>query len=928
MERGTARTRSRNASRSAASSSRSATSSARSSGVFVDRDATPLAGGPDSSSSYLYPNRFNPSLRSVGSRSSLSEQFATTRKEYEFGFDDAMSFVAQSEFEDGEDGDGMADDDDTLTTLGHSHGIVVVPPVAEGPGEAAAATAGVEQTVVKRVPRTHYELLSLPEEGNVTAADIRRAYFRLYAILRSPKIPAQYREAAKCYFADVQVAFETLIGGDSREEYHFAVVDEENETTTDDDDRDHEEEKSTPSSKRTNTRFVKRLRRQQEQGSTELGVQMDAQPLISQNQNAFHHRQALPAGLCLTQTFTTGLPAVSRLVQPQVRRAYQALKPPLDSEDHHEDEDSEIYCTPPTVTLTSSVFATNSRSAWLPPATVISQQQNIIPDVFPKDRPLQWYSTYLSPLLNLKFRQELFLRKAGLSEVALKRTLPDAVVELETDTMNAVSVTARASHSVRLEGDEHPSVDQPVHVEASVSVNRSWLARSYATRLGLAIHKKLSPNSGTVFACADSGTSALWEKLSPVAFWENHAPENDGTAASWRAYMDNLTKFMGQGLMPYYYSPPTAEVGYKFSGVGDEVVGMTSGRPFTKQARSGLRRLNDDIDLVDAGNGGSWTISGAVTSGGVAGYLRYGRDMFTRRSPSPRLRETPKSLSGWKRNLGFRMEAELTTQKMKNDIVFGGPKWAKSEISHLAIRGIKKIGKSSRVGLELGVSSVSNSVVLSIYLSRRSNQRLILPVMLFRDHPLVNQRFPTSCTKVLFWTAFLPALGLAAADYIISRSLAEVSDPKSKKKAKRAALQGKAARDLHLQRQTAQRRAEADDLVGMLIQPILHRQKLQREDGGLVILAAKYGVLLDPASASSPTPNWAAPEEVADVTVAMAALVDDEGQLRIPEGLRKSRLVGFWDPKPGRTKWLVVRYIYGGQEATKAVAGREEFRLP
>lgn len=943
----TARTRSRNA-------SRSAPSSALSSGAVADRDATPSAAGPDASSSlsssYFYPNRFNPSLHSVGSRVSLSEQFATTRKEYEFGFDDAASFVAQSEseYDEGEEAQAEQDDDgedDTLTTLGSFDSVVIVPPVTDGAGHPVDGVR--EQTVVDRVPRTHYELLCLPDEGVVTQGDTRRAYFRLYAMLHSSNLPLQYREAAKGYFSDVQVAFETLIGEKSRFEYDTALVDGEGEDEADSehdggDGGDGEDDKKIPG-RRTSPRFVKRLRRQQEQGVTELGVQMDAQPLFSQHRKAFRHRQALPAGFCLTQTSTLSLPSVSRSLQPGVRRIYQALNPAAEARGDREDEDLELYCTPPTVTMAASVFATNARSAWLPPATVLSQQQNIIPDVFPKDRPLQWYSTYLSPLLNLRLRQELFLREPGLSEVALKRTLPDAVVELETDTMNAVSMTARVSHSLGLEGDGNQDVDEPVHVEASMSANRSWLARSYATRLGLAIHKKLSPDGGTVFACADSGTSSLWEQPSPVAFWDSQGPEHDSTGASWRAYMDNLAKFLGQGLMPYYYSPPTVEIGYRSTNSGDEPLGMASGRPFTKQARRGLRRLHDDVNLFDSGKGGSWTISGAVTVAGVAGYVRYGRDLFASCSSYPGPEEAPEASSNRTEHLGFRMEAELTTQKMKNGIVLSGPQWARSEISHLAVRCLKKIGKSSTVGLELGVSSASNSIVLSVYLSRSNSQRLVLPVMLFRDNPLVSQRFSTSHTRLLFWTAFLPALGLAAIDYLASRSRAEASSAKrssgsNSKKQKKARRAQARVRD-HLERRIAQRRAEADDLAAMFASPVVHRQRCQREDGGLVILEAKYGVVrVDRGSVSSKktttmttttTPHqWASPEEVADVTVAVAALVEDEGRLYIPEGLRKSNLLGFWDPKPGRTKWLVVRYMYGGREVTRAVGGRGELRLP
>jgi DnaJ family protein C protein 11 len=69
------------------------------------------------------------------------------------------------------------------------------------------------------------------------------------------------------------------------------------------------------------------------------------------------------------------------------------------------------------------------------------------------------------------------------------------------------------------------------------------------------------------------------------------------------------------------------------------------------------------------------------------------------------------------------------------------------------------------------------------------------------------------------------------------------------------------------------------------------------------------------------------------VTIAVAALVgdhdeDDGGRLVIPAGLRKSRLLGFWDPAPGRTKVLRVRYLWRGEEREVEVCGREELRLP
>jgi DnaJ family protein C protein 11 len=83
----------------------------------------------------------------------------------------------------------------------------------------------------------------------------------------------------------------------------------------------------------------------------------------------------------------------------------------------------------------------------------------------------------------------------------------------------------------------------------------------------------------------------------------------------------------------------------------------------------------------------------------------------------------------------------------------------------------------------------------------------------------------------------------------------------------------------------------------------------------LVILSAKYSV------------SGAPPDEIADVTVAVAALVAG-GQLLIPKGLRKSHLLGFWDPAPLTTKVLLVRYLYQGKENSVEVSGRDELRLP
>ncbi len=185
-------------------------------------------------------------------------------------------------------------------------------------------------------------------------------------------------------------------------------------------------------------------------------------------------------------------------------------------------------------------------------------------------------------------------------------------------------------------------------------------------------------------------------------------------------------------------------------------------------------------------------------------------------------------------------------------------------------------------------------------------------------------------------------------------------------------------------------RAEADELT-MVLAAAVDAQRLVEQrildaastasakKNKLVILSAKYGVALadDPddggggdrrhdihmsglgSAATLPPPvtamasrnGWAPDYEVADVTVAVSALVmtdsDDSRDggcdyLLIPGGLRKSRLLGFWDPAPGYGGWrhrhrdgttqgkkvLHVRYLWQGQERIAEAGDCEELRLP
>ncbi|KAK2063399.1 hypothetical protein LY76DRAFT_612920 [Colletotrichum caudatum] len=199
---------------------------------------------------------------------------------------------------------------------------------------------------------------------------------------------------------------------------------------------------------------------------------------------------------------------------------------------------------------------------------------------------------------------------------------------------------------------------------------------------------------------------------------------------------------------------------------------------------------------------------------------------------------------------------------------------------YVAVRNLWAVGRFSRLGLELGVSP--HSVHLSLYWSRLG-QRLSIPVLL-------SPRDACHGPSLLFYASVAPL--------------------------PRRARPPAAGADL--QAYVARKRAAADDVASLLAGAVEARQRAERQRGGLVVLSAKFGV--------KDGGGWAA-EEVADVTLAVAALVED-GRLRIPAGVRKGSLLGFWDPAPLRRKALHVRYLWRGREGTVEVMGRDELVLP
>jgi DnaJ homolog subfamily C member 11 len=318
-------------------------------------------------------------------------------------------------------------------------------------------------------------------------------------------------------------------------------------------------------------------------------------------------------------------------------------------------------------------------------------------------------------------------------------------------------------------------------------------------------------------------------------------------------------------------STPSIEVGYSTSPCERAALSRFLESPHGESGMAGL-----DLELSSPIPAGSWTVAAAASSNSISGYLRYGRDLISSTPPSHILQ----------RRGDARVEVELCSNSLLD--------------RYLAFRNLWNVGRYSKLGLEVGMSIYNFHV--SLYWSRQ-NQRISIPF-------LVSPRAYLS-SEVVFWAGVVPFVAMAGLELFKLRSKASNRNRKFAELKKRG-----------LAEYITRKRQEADELAAVLADPVEVRQRMERQNGGLVILSAKFGVKAAGASGN----GWGA-EEVADVTIAVAALVEG-GKLVIPRGVRKASILGFWDPAPTRKKVLHIRYLCNGKENTVEVFGKDELFLP
>lgn len=786
-------------------------------------------------------------LRARSSRFSLNDQFAATRQEYELWDDDASS-IYDRVTNASEAGDADTTTDRILVSSADGFGVVY---------DFANAGDGRENPA-----RDHYETLCLPRDAvDLSPEQIRRAYYRLFLLFYPDSYPEDLRPIAHQQFLRAQEAFETLIDPARRARYDLGQFIQQESF----------QDENIASSSSYEASFKEAVRNRLQNGiqtSSDLGIRLDATRTGGGHGNNPWQRGSCRLKLldfALSQSVSVEIPALRRVLQPQVSRLERKLSTFREKGGDAVDSLSQptIEASTPTLTVSGSVYGVAGNLSLMPAALLYDLYQPLLPLTIPRHRLIQLVENKLSPLVTLRYRQEFLNRAPRSSNKELHWV--KSTIELDADVLPELSATSRLYHQIIL-----PNFTEPAVVEASIQSSRH--VPSTPPRFVLGLHQNVF--HGTSFLRADSGDWAL------------------GAGESCRYFADfsKMNPNMFSSEFPLR-TTPSLELGFK-----TEPIMHTTAPETSSNCERGIRGLDHELNTSKEG---SWAVSASATPATVTGFVRYSRDLelpfqIPSRPSTPLMPSIPSSPSPPPTPSSARVEVELCSNAFQD--------------RYLALRNLWSVGRFSRLGLEVGVSM--HNLHVSVYWSRLG-QRLSVPLLITPQ--------PLSSPSLLFWTGALPFAGLATLQLFLHHRRSTRSGPRSRRRTRRDL--SPAATHMAI----ARNRYEADSVTVLLAQPVEARQKRQMALGGLVILGAKYGVFDQEGELSG--------EFVADVTIAIAALIDDSSAntgpgLVIPSSVRKSRIPGFWDPAPGKEKTLRVSYSYKGIEGTVEVRGREELILP
>ncbi|MED6157045.1 Chaperone protein dnaJ 13 [Stylosanthes scabra] len=223
----------------------------------------------------------------------------------------------------------------------------------------------------------------------------------------------------------------------------------------------------------------------------------------------------------------------------------------------------------------------------------------------------------------------------------------------------------------------------------------------------------------------------------------------------------------------------------------------------------------------------------------------------------------------------------------------------------IEVGGGRKISKFSTVRwmYTIGIQGIGWKFEL-----HRGGQKLIIPILLTQN---LNPAFASG------------ALVVPASMYFLLKKF--IIKPYYLRRNKQKALE----KDKNISSQVKEARAAAEKAQKLQENVANRKRNRQLETGGLVIMRALYGNerVLCNLNSSSET-SLESTSEVMDVTIPLNFLVNDSGQLKLHEGVKKSGIMGFCDPCPGEPKQLYIEYAYAGNEYKISVGDYEELIIP
>ncbi|KAI1982369.1 hypothetical protein LOZ53_000076 [Ophidiomyces ophidiicola] len=219
------------------------------------------------------------------------------------------------------------------------------------------------------------------------------------------------------------------------------------------------------------------------------------------------------------------------------------------------------------------------------------------------------------------------------------------------------------------------------------------------------------------------------------------------------------------------------------------------------------------------------------------------------------------------------------------------------------VSGSRQVGTFTRMGLGVGLQG-GKGLVCSVTW-QRLGQSIKIPIMLCPVDFLDND--------IAVLATMLPWIGYSIVEFGFLR-------PRERRRQKRVLARA----EKRVESLIGKQKADALEATELMREQVKRRQEREMERDGLVIIEARYGYF-PPQQSESHTNEQHRKEAI--VTIPVAALVD-QGQLAILAQVNKSRILGFWDPSPGKPKTLKIRYSFGGYEHYAEFNQSEAVLLP